>query len=1262
MRSKIFESLNRPEWGCDARRFSMLLFLSMLALMMLGSSNVLFAQLAGEGAIQGRLTDPSGAVIPGASVKAINSATGMSTTTSSTGAGFYLLTPLPPGTYTVTVMDKGFATTTQQHIVVDAARTATVNLTLKIGAQTQQITVTAAPPALDTTDATLGETMENQTYSQLPLSMGGQQRDPTAFASLMPGAAGGGRSGVFNGEGGPNGYTDEMYMEGMPITTISQQGDNRTVSLAVSVDAVDQFQVVTSGGSADFTGLGVQSFTIKSGTNQFHGSAADYVRNTAFDSWGFFAKAQTEVNPADPHGPQIPAPKPAEHQNELALTAGGPIRRDKLFFFASFDKYHYTAGANPSLLTVPTALERQGNFTELGVPIYDPTTLSACTAANNGKPCVYQFHGDDGTPNVIPSGEISPIAKYMQKFLPAPTSAGPVNNLLTGQPSGANNWELTGRIDYQMTPKQRISILSNSGVRGFIGYDYGSHSVLPAPYTNGIFVKELTGTGVLEHTYLISDHMVNNLKYAYVRQWGPAGNPWLGQKQYEAGNPDAVGIGNLPPGQASDTFPNVTFSDFEDTPSEWYSRNGYSQTVNTYEIMDNLQWTHGRHNVTFGALWQWLSENESNWDTQSQPLGLSFSNVSTGGYGIDSKGKYNFLNTTTGASYASFMLGAVNGTGISVQPFGQLGARYHVFAPYVQDNWHVTPKLSLNLGLRWDIFTPFHEVQDRWSYLNLGEANPITGTPGAIEFVGNGTDSCHCRTPISTYWGNLGPRVGFAYSLDKKTVVRAAFGIQYAHAGGVGGRVGAQNGTGQTGLTGSATFPNSGVDGSIPAFYLNPNLPAGYAGTSLPAYDVTPDRSPTVNTGNYLDANGNPVFPQKVSYADPNLSRRAPYAESWNFGVERAITRDMMLSVNYSASESHFLTGGSRGQYIDQLDPKYEVLGSLLTQLPGGVDKGTGQTYLQEAQAILPGIGLPYAGFAGSKATIQAMLSPYPQYSGMNDTWGDVANASYNSLQLTLSRRPTHGLSYTVNYTFSKEIDNAGTYRTGWALPSSAVTDGIARPWGRIDRSLGAGETPHLLRVFGVWDMPFGKGQNMFVHSLISGWSLSGIFSYNSGGALDVQAKGCKVVGQGTCMPSYTPGYNRSPRINGGWGKGINPISAGTTSFIDASAFTIPNATYQVGNIARSGAYNLFGPGGFNLDNSLRRTFKITERTNFVFEADAFNVTNAVHWRVGSTTVDHATAVSGQNGVGTNDKSSFGTISGQSNSPRDWQFSGRINF
>ena len=1253
------------------------LALAPVPMLMLAPATALHAQLAGQGEITGRVIDPTGAIISNATVTVLDTATGVKTVRKTTGAGVYVVSPLSIGQYSVTVAAPGFATAVQEHIVVNATQSVGLDFKLTVGQQTEQITVTDAPPALETTNATLGATMENKTYSALPLIMNGGPRDPTAFVGLMAGVGGGGRSGEYNGQGGGSGYVDEVYIDGVPLTPISQQGDNRTVSLAVSVDAVDQFQVITSGASAQYQGMGVQAFNIKSGTNQYHGSAYVAFRNTAFDSWSFFAKANTVKKVVDGKVVTVPAPKPAEHQDEMNFTLGGPVRiphlfdgRDKLFFFASYDRFHQSVGVNPSLYSIPTLLERQGNFTELGggkTDIYDPTTLDSCTAANRGVPCTNQFVGMvNGVPtkNVIPVAEISPQAKYMQSFMPDPTVSGTQNNLLTGIPGGNDNFALNIKLDYQATKKQRFSIVSNSGDRGFTPFDIFNQ--MPAPYTWGLLVKEITATGILEHTYVMTDHLVNNFKYGYVRQWGPGSGTTYGNNTYAAAG--KIGIGNVPDGQAAKSFPSVSFSGFADNPYEWRQQTGYSQTVNTYDVLDNLEWTRGKHNFTFGFIYQWLSENQSNFDTQTPILGLPFNSVNTAGY---SGGK--IQNTKTGNSYASFMLGAVNSTGLTVQPFSVLGARFHAFSPNIEDDWRVTPKLTLNLGLRWDMYTPYHEVQDRWSFLNLNKINPATGTLGAMEFAGNGTYSCHCSTPVNMYWGNLGPRLGLAYSLDSKTVIRAAYSIVYSHAGGVGGRQGANNGTGQTGLTGSAIFPSSGQAGAIPAYYLNNSAQfqsMGIANTSLPAFtatnNVTPFRDPTVNTGNYINAQGVAVNPQGVSYADPYLSGRAPYAESWNIGFERALLRDTVLSLNYSGSQSHFITGGDQGRGLirNQLNPKYEVLGALLKDLPGNVDKATGKTYLAEAQAILPGIGLPYPNFGSSSGTIAAMVSPHPQYSKINDEWGNVANSSYNSLQLVLTQRTAHGVTGAVNYTYSKEIDDQACCRSGYDVPAGIYTDGIARKQDALDRQQGG--QPQSLHIYGTWDLPFGKGHigsdSKLVDVLASGWAFSSIFSYGSGGPIGVGATGCQIIGL-SCFPSYTPGYGKkSPRINGNWGKGITPLTASTTPFLDASAFFVPNHTYQLGNVNRP-SYKLFGIGSYDWDASIRRTFKIHDNLAFVFDADAVNVTNHVTFNISGTTINKVLDGTGPNGnsIGTNTGSNFGTIGG-SRGARDWQFSGRLQF
>jgi hypothetical protein len=1243
------------------------------------------AQVAGSGAIQGRVTDPSGAVIPGATVTVLENSTSVSTVRATTSAGLYTVSPLQVGEYTVTVAAPGFETTIQEHIQVNATQTVGLDFKMTIGQQTEKMTVTTAPPELQTTNATVGEVMEGDTYEQLPLIMSNGPLDPTAFLGLMNGVVANaqpglynGTSGVVNGSGGSGGRTDEIYIDGIPLTVIGKQGDPRAVELGISIDAVSQFQVVTSGGSVQFDGLGAANWTVKSGTNQYHGDGFVAFRNTAFDAWNYFAKVPvtTLVNGV---ATKVAPKKPAEHQDEYSFTVTGPIRiphlfdgRDKLFFMGSYVNYHQITGVSPQLYSVPTSLMRAGDFTQLAYTIYDPTTTSS-TCSTTPATCSNQpFMGlKNGlaTKNVIPQGELSPQAQYMQSFLPPATNdSATQNNLLSGIPSGNNNFSFDGRVDYQITPKHRIAFVATSGGLTFIPFDTFVGEELPVPYAGGQAVVEHVKTGIVEDDYIISDHTVNSFRYAINRYAAPAGEITDGIAKYEAG-PGGIGIGNTPPGEGTTSFPLVTFSGFADAQSEWYGNGGYTQDETTYDIVDNLIRTRGKHSTTYGAVFQWLNENQSSHYTATAPMNFAFSNVNTAGY--NSAGT--IQNTTTGNPYASFIIGAVNSTSVAIQPFSTLGGRYKVFSPYVQDDWRMTPKLTVNLGIRWDLFTPFKEVQNRWSFLNQNLVNPATGTLGAIQFAGFGVDSCHCRTPLQTYFGNVGPRLGFAYSVNSKTVVRAAFSTMFSHAGGTGGAGGAYNGTGQTGLASSTSFPSTGQSGAIPAFYLNNSTyftANGIANISLPPYTAGSFISPMANSGNFINsgvyplaAPGAAVTAQGVSYADPYYGSRSPYTETFNVGIQHSITNNLTITADYVGNQSHELTGGSRGPVINQLNPMYESLGATLQKLPSSVDPTTNRTYLADTQAAFPGTALPFTNFGGPNATIQAMLEPYPQYGGISDTYGQVGNANYNSLQLQLHQRSIHGLSYTVNYTYSKEIDDTGSHRSGYAIPGYVMTDGIPRANDRVDRALGTGDTPQLLHAFGFWDMPFGHGTNRLINALTGGWSFSSIFSYISGSPLAITASGCKVIGQGTCMPSYNTAFSGFPRIGGGWGKGITAATASTHPYVNATAFVVPNQTYQIGNLNRTGAYNLFGPGGFDLDSGLSRKFKITERINFVFNATATNVTNAVHWSISSNTVTAgAVTTAGANPLGTNTNSSFSTIGSQSNSARDFQFSGKINF
>ena len=1234
------------------------------------------AQTGGEAGIQGTVTDQTGAVVPNATVTATDQGTHVAITRTATSDGLYTISPIIPGVYTVSVKAPGFREFSQKNLRVDALKLTGLNVKLEIGEQSAEVTVSEAPPQLETTNATLGGVLENHTYENLPLQMNGQQRDPTAFATLLPGTVGGTRAPVIGGTGN---YLAAVYVDGIPVFTINQQGDNRVVSNSIPVEAIDQFQVITSTPGAEYEGAGLINFTLHSGTAQYHGIAAAFVRNTIFDTWGFTAPALTEKNAA---GQTVPAPKPVEHQIEIVGSGGGPIpwTHHKGFFYVTYDKYHGRNGINPNILTVPTTLMRQGNFSELPDKIYDPTTTAACTAANAGTLCRYAFPN-----NIIPTSELSPIALKEESFLPAVTNSGLVNNALAGVPSGYDNWELASRLDFDLTSKQRLSFVYTYGVRTNVPFTVGNSGVvLPLPYTQGGYATIIPTIMDVEHNFQISNSMSNQFKFGFDRFSQPVGSLTYNIAPYRA-TPD-LGITNLPPGQASLEFPGAVFGTNTPNPTaeaQWTSAgaSGANQTTvpNTFTLLDNFLLVKGKHSLTFGAQLQWLEDNVA---SQTGPSGIF-----TASYNANSTA--NFSGTTlstgnSGFSYASFLLGAMPSTSIAIQAVSETGGRYHDISPYFQDDWKIRPNLTLNLGLRWDYFPPFHEVLNRWSFLNPNLTNAVTGNKGELQFAGNYGGpgvSCGCTTPVSTYMKNFGPRIGFSYSVTPRTVIRGGYGLIYSLGGGVGGRQGAGNGTGQTGFNVNATTPaeqTSGINAG-PSYYLNnstyfqniglANTAYGGPGYVLPTPPPITAASQTLQTGNYINSSGSFVTASSVSYADPYLSGRAPEFSLFNFGIQQALTNTLTLTMNYAGTQSHFLApsgSNARGYWVDQLNPVY--LAAL-----GGVADSTGKSPVLTAvatpanvaivQKAMSGYTLPYASISGSatKATIAQTLLAFPQYSGITDEWGEnVANLSYNSAQISLNQTPWHGLSYTINYTWSKNIGDDGTFRSGFAIPGAAVDGGRSYPQDRIERSLSLVDTPQNVAAFGVWELPFGRGKiggdNFLVRTIAGGWQLSSIYTFASGTPLAITYGGCTAPNSGQCEPDFNPAYLKNPRKNGTYGKGVTAANLGAVQFIDPTAFTAPS-TYtssfgtnlnRIGDVARTAPYGLRNPYRWDDDMSVRRTFPVRERLNFIFEVDCLNVANHptfsninTAWAPGST--------------------SFGTVGGASGN-RDFQLAGRLTF
>ncbi len=1178
------------------------------------SSSVSLAQLAGTGTIEGTITDPTGAIIPGAEIKLVQNATNVEKLQKSTSSGLYSVPGLEPGVYTLTVTAPGFQTFVQQNVKLDALQVFGVNIKLSVGATDTVVNVDTAPPPLETTNATLGNTMENETYEALPLNMGGAPRDPTAFVYLTPGVTSDGHYGQFNGG---QSYHNETYIEGLAITDPAVQGNTQGVNRGVSVDAVDQFQVQTSGSSAQYQGQGFSNYTLKSGTNQFHGRAFEYFRNTVLDTWGYTPK--NAINPVT--GSAI---KPVERQNEYGGTFGGPILRNKVFFFASYDGQQYLKGSNPGLITVPTLLNRAGDFSD-NAPIYDPTTTATCP---NGVGLCRQQFSYNGKLNVIAPSRFSQVAQFYQNFIPVPTdNTTTVNNYLGGFNTGFTYAKYSIKFDYDVSSKNRATLLFTYGNRAAKPACCDS-SGLPVPFTATVGNSQFNFLGVLEDTYTITDHWINQLKYGVSRGGGISINPGQGP-QYAA---SASGLLNIPTGQASDSAPRFGFGGGTIVPASLggtanSNNQGNSEYGTGYILSESMQYVHGKHSLSWGGQYQWLDDNDTTL-TGGSYLNLNFSNNETATFNTtkNSAGatvNTSTLNTATGSSYAAFLIGAVDGGSVTdTRQVITTGARYYTFSPFFQDDYKATQRLTLNLGIRWDDYSPFHEVHNKLSFVDLTLTNPVTGTPGALNFAGSGPGTCNCSTPVVNWYKNFGPHLGFAYSVTPKTVLRGGFDIAYTHAGGVGGRGGGRQGTGQLGFSGGLSIAS--VDGGItPGLYLNPS--AGYAVPSYPQ----PTQTPAFGTG-YTTTPGFTGSPQTVTYADPYLSRRAPYYENFNLGVQQEVFKQTVLNVNYSGSTGHFLaTGIGHGIYSNQLNPQYYVLGSLLTSAatPANVLK---------AQAIVPGLKLPYTNFSPS-ASIGQALRPFAQYNGFTDVFGDFGTSNYNSLQISLTQKPTKGISFAVNYTYSKLYDNTGTGRTAYG--NNAY----------VERGLSTTDLPSNVSAYGVWEERFGRGGgNRLVNELIKNFAISGIYRYTSGYPIAVTATGCNTPFGGTCMPNLNPAFTGSARINGGYGNSVQ-TTAFTTNYIDPTAFIAPSAypAYTIGNAPRTYAYGLRGPGGDDTDMSIRRTFGLYERLRFTFQGDVFNLTNNVRFSAPASVVG---------------ASGFGRITSVANSSRDIQFSAKIDF
>jgi hypothetical protein len=1285
-------------------------WLVLLAVVILAPLSAM-AQLSGKGEITGLVTDKTGAVIPGAEIAATNIATGITTKTTSTGSGDFTFANLDPGVYSIVTTAKSFEKLAQENIHVNAMETQVYNPVLTVGGADVEITVSAAPPQLETSNATLGSTMEQETYSELPIEMGAygnaDQRRATDFVYLMPGVQGNETNGnattnvgVVNGSGS-RGAASDVYIDGLPFVRAGGNGDPRFVWTAFSVDAIDQFQVQTNGYSAVYEGQGVMNYTVKQGGAKYKASVYEFFRNTALDTWGWFGKIP---NPAT----GLPV-KPIEHSNEYGINLGGPLIpfggwKDKVFFYANYNGFRYTS-ATPTPITFPTSAQQSGNFSAAGLPpIYDPSSQALCTAHSNNGFCRYQYGygpgstvGAAGNPtptgapvNVIPPGEISPIAKAMQAFLPSSgISTALQNNYVAPNATGLVNWSTTERIDYLVTSKDTLTFIAAIGRQASsnpVGQTTAGRNVGPVPYNYGQTYAPKTAVGIIEETHVFTPHVVNQAKWGYARYYGPTFNP----DQAATYAATTMGMSGLPVGQAQQTFPIVTFAG-TDAPTNWGGTTANLTLGANFTALDNLQWTVGKHSFTFGGQVAWLQYNTISAFGGTTPITLAAAVTETAGI---SKGSYTAA-ASTGLSYASFLLGQIDKgslTDYSLHP--EYGARFRAISPYFQDNWKVNPNLTLDLGLRYDFFPSVTEVHNFESFFNPGLANPVTGLNGALQFTGNGTNTCNCSSPTANYKKNFGPRIGMAYALGTKTVIRSSYGVMFSHGDAVGGL---STTIGTLGFSTAPSFSSTNDQTTMPGLLNSSSGVAGSGTGAIPTYtNATGVASGRQFGTGYTTAvlSGSPTTytaaPSGVTYDDPYLGGRAPEYINWTFGVQRQVTSGLTVSATYVGSEGHFLqldSMNARGIPANQLDPKYLYLGARLA------DTGTTAT---KVSADCTTYSLTCTGLSQfvTSQPLSQLLKPFP-FQSPSDSWGYVGNANYHALQAMASMRAWHGVTLSVNYALARAIDDGGTFRSGYAIPVGTIVNfpQAAYPADAIERTVSTSNQANHFVATSVWAMPFGKsmlGDNNVERAVLGGFKLSGVFQAFSGSPLAITGTTCQTnPSDSTCEPTLNPGFSGSARQNGKWGQGVNWSNYNATSLgapVSSSSFIVPSIgstttaptgpfinpvppgvptgtpaqvsllntptvpSFTFGNSPRTAPYNLLGPGNYQLDLGLVRSFPlhITETSKLDFRAEWYNVTNHTLFGVASTAVGN---------------SSFGQVTQSSIFNRKAaQFSARIDF
>ncbi len=1124
----------------------------------------LFAQ--GErGTFNGTVLDSSGAAVAGAQVKILNPATGVEMSTTTTDAGVYRAPSMQPGTYRITINAPGFKASVRSNIVLAVAQTLTVDFNLEVGNVQDSITVSTDPPLLETGTAEIGSYVSKKEFDSWPIAVGDGRRQIQQFIfTSLPGTVGGTWAGSING--GQN-FSHEILIDGISLGRMDLGGGANN-EFSPSAESISEFKLQTGTVSAQYSGgqTSVANFATKSGTNSLHGSAYYYGQNDALRANGFSSNAAG-------------IKRQPFKQHNYGYSAGGPVMlpklydgRNKTFWFHNMERTTVKNYSSTSFAALPIPEFKQGNFARLFNGGFTGNTASGTNAGTDalGRPVQFGAIYDPNTArqapngtwvrdifpgNIIPRNRFSPVsAKVLDVAkIDDPLFDTMLNNIPALASGSPEFWErmLTFKGDHVINANNRLSGMVNRNFRR--RYNSGSPrwGTPPGTPTNVFQDQNTPGImGRLAYDFTLRPTLLGRVNLGYNR----FGNANL-SSYFDKDWPQKIGLENVP----GTHFPVLNFAGL---PAQGGGigaggRLGSGNTGSSFNgsSIGQVDFTkiQGKHNFKFGV------ENRRYYYNTRGRSGSGTFNFSPNQTALPG-----FLNQT-GHSFASFLLGTYNTSsrGIVASNFGH---RWRSMGFYFQDDWKVTPKLTLNVGLRWETVGGLIEVAGRMSAIDFTVPNPAApGRNGALVFA-NDRDRLGYQ---DTYWKQISPKFGFAYALSNKLVMRGGYGINNTPP--------ISNGFGFGGTLGFNGVININPNTRTVPF---PEAPLGNISDRYPDFAGTlPNKSPT-------QANQ-----QGIDYYSPT-GNRLPYVQNWNYGFQYQLPASTVIEINYVGNKGTRLISYGFSQ-------------------PNAVPF----TAVQQYGDILPRnwtpaspIPQPFPGFAGTN--LQA-LRPLPQFTGINDIFPNLGNSSYNGAQIQVTRHFTKGLAILGAYTWSKTIG-----LTDDAINSEGVADVFNR---RLERSITAFNYPHFAKLSWVYELPVGKGKliplNSILDKFIGGWQATGIHAWRSGVPLSIGTGGISLPTGNAARPDLVPGVpiilNPDAPI---YFRGTN--AAGATTYLNRAAFTNPPVFAGGQNVVQR--LGTLGPLLPNLrdrrlttfDASIQKFFKIDEHRNFELRGTFLNAFN----------------------------------------------------